>query len=179
MQLPPSRSTLAAKLATSLRWLTTPLRTQVHPVVLGMSLLLVLTGLAHQSGFPVFEAPNLDLSVYIEGARRALSGNDAIYDTPPGELPFTYPPFAALVFGLFAAAPGNIATLGLTMLSLAALIGVAYAWIRWTNHFATYNQLAIAGLFAVLGLALQPMQRTLDLGQINILLCWLIVFDIT
>ncbi len=138
-----------------------------------------LLGLSALLGYPILDLPHIDLEVYIRGGKAVLSGDDAIYNTAPGKLPFTYPPFAALVFALFSALPGRIATLALTGLSLAALYGISYAWIRWTNHFRTYNQAIIATLFACLAITLQPMQRTLDLGQVNILLCWLIAFDIT
>ncbi|MGO4493974.1 glycosyltransferase 87 family protein, partial [Arthrobacter sp. 2YAF22_2] len=99
-------------------------------------------------------------------------------------LPFTYPPFAALVFAA-------LATLGQSAGSLifvaTALLGAAVvsAWLtrhyfglrRWRDAAADwrFRAVALAGTAAIL--LLGPWRDTFDFGQINIILMGLILAD--
>jgi alpha-1,2-mannosyltransferase len=106
------------------------------------------------------------------------------------ELPFTYPPFAALLFSLLANLPQATALLlfnaaGVAVAAWVAALGVRY-WNSkpsWRSTFASLtfrsalNRLGAVVLFlAVLNLG--PWRETLVFGQINILLLGLMTADL-
>lgn len=111
----------------------------------------------------------LDLSVYRAGSQRLLDGA-SIYTQPYGDLPFTYPPFAALVMVPLAVIPTVVAELALPGLSAVALVfvwhrcGVRSPWL-----------LLIAPASAVL----EPVWMTQHFGQVNLLLLALVLGDLT
>ncbi|WGM19401.1 glycosyltransferase 87 family protein [Paenarthrobacter sp. OM7] len=123
-----------------------------------------------------------DFEVYYYGGGKVLEGGD-LYAVREG-LPFTYPPFAALLFtGL--AAMGFFA--GSMVFILAALVGAAVvaAWLArhyfglsmWRAAFADYRfrTTALVGTGAIL--LLGPWRDTFVFGQINIILMGVILVD--
>ncbi len=95
-----------------------------------------------------------------------------------GRQPFTYPPFAAL---LFAAASGlSFATwqVVLTVATIAALPVVAYLALGIAGRPAGLTRLAGALAIAAAALWLEPVASTLAFGQINVLLLVLVVGDL-
>ena len=110
----------------------------------------------------------LDLSVYRAGAQRLLDGV-SIYAQPYGDLPFTYPPFAALVMVPLAMLPTMLAELFLPLLSSAALVvvwhrcGVGPRWLM---------------LVAPASALLEPVWMTQHFGQVNLLLLALVLGDL-
>lgn len=139
---------------------------------------IFLVVLAVRLKYPVFSTPHIDLAVYLKGAHRALNGSDALY-APMQGLPFTYPPFAALLLTAFAPLPERFATFALTLLSLLALLSVTHRWLRWQRPSAQPVPIVIVATLAGFAMLLQPVARTLELGQVNLLLLWAIVFDVT
>ncbi|MCX2949098.1 glycosyltransferase 87 family protein [Lentzea sp. NEAU-D7] len=107
----------------------------------------------------------LDLRVYLAGGEAWLAGTDlytAGFHGPRG-LPFTYPPFAAMVFGVLAPLP-----LALTaVLFTAAGIGLCTAAVR---RWAGFGLVALC-------LLLEPLRITLDMGQVNLILFGLVAAD--
>ncbi|WP_353712775.1 glycosyltransferase 87 family protein [Arthrobacter sp. K5] len=106
------------------------------------------------------------------------------------ELPFTYPPFAALLFSLLANLPQATALLlfnaaGVAVAAWVAALGVRY-WNSkpsWRSTFGSptfrsaVNRLgAVVVFLAVLNLG--PWRETLVFGQINILLLGLMTADL-
>ncbi|WP_280502872.1 glycosyltransferase 87 family protein, partial [Nocardia farcinica] len=75
----------------------------------------------------------VDLHVYVDGS--ASFGTDRLYDftyaekTPDFPLPFTYPPFAALVFYPLHFLPFTVVAIGWLLATVAALYGVV--WITF------------------------------------------------
>ncbi|HEY3089362.1 MAG TPA: glycosyltransferase 87 family protein [Jatrophihabitantaceae bacterium] len=123
----------------------------------------------------VWHWPLLDLSVYRRGAGELLSGR-SLYDSAPHyphpELPFTYPPFAAALFVPAYEIGPVLSGVGMSLLSLGCYALVTLVCGRrlglpWS---------ALAPL-AALGLALEPVQRTFWLGQVNLLLAAMVVAD--
>lgn len=128
-----------------------------------------------------------DFEVYYYGGTKVLqtgeSGVSELYAVRDG-LPFTYPPFAALLFA-------GLATMSLGQSSMlfigAALAGAAVvsAWLsrhyfglgRWRETFADwrFRAVALAGTGAIL--LLGPWRDTFVFGQINIILMGLILTD--
>ncbi|OZM75322.1 hypothetical protein CFN78_02570 [Amycolatopsis antarctica] len=122
-----------------------------------------------------------DSAVYRAGALTLLRG-EPLYDLEPlatlpdwVRLPFTYPPAAALLFVPLAAVPEGLAwgVLGaVSVLALAVTIRVcardSCRWSRW----------GVVAALTVAALALEPVWKTLFLGQINLILMALVVVDV-
>ncbi|MGV9367900.1 glycosyltransferase 87 family protein [Amycolatopsis sp. NPDC003731] len=131
----------------------------------------------------------VDSAVYRAGALTLLHG-DSLYDanTLPNEpwwalLPFTYPPTAALIFVPLAAFPTQISwglitavSLGAMALSIRIAIGAlprpAADGPRW---WASPARSTI--VFFLVFLGLEPVWRTIFLGQINLILMAMILLD--
>lgn len=117
-----------------------------------------------------------DSAVYRAGALTFLRG-EPLYELPrlaalPSwvSLPFTYPPAAALLFVPLTALPSGLiwgVVSATSILSLAVVIRVC----------ARLRPLALAGA-TVGALALEPVWKTLFLGQINLILMALVVVDV-
>lgn len=117
----------------------------------------------------------LDLDVYLAGGRAVLDGSDlysvAVHNGVDGILRFTYPPFAALLFVPLAVL-GPLADVAFTTASSFAYLVVVLVCSRP----ARLGPLT-AVFVLVLGLALEPVQRTLLFGQINLVLLALVLVD--
>lgn len=128
-----------------------------------------------------------DFEVYFYGGSRVLqtgeTGVNELY-APRDGLPFTYPPFAALLFAALASLGQGAGSLVFTT---TALLGAAVvsAWLarhyfglgRWRDAVADwrFRSVALAGTAAIL--LLGPWRDTFDFGQINIILMGLILAD--
>lgn len=142
------------------------------PVLLAVAVLVRMAwGLLSQNGMNL-----VDLHVYVDGSAALLDGN--LYDytyselTPDFPLPFTYPPFAALVFLPLHYLPFGLVgvlwqllTIGalylLVKMSLELLLGSRALDPRWTS---------IAMVWTAVGMWTEPVRSTLDYGQVNVFL---------
>ncbi|GHH28309.1 glycosyltransferase 87 family protein [Lentzea cavernae] len=125
----------------------------------------VVAGLLVWVLFRSFGTGLLDLRVYLAGGRAWLAGTD-LYTTHfrgPSGLPFTYPPFAAMVFSGLTALPVAAAALLFTAVGIGLFTAAARTWAGF-------------GLIA-LCLLLEPLRVSLDLGQINLVLLGLVAAD--
>lgn len=116
-----------------------------------------------------------DLDVYRQGADALLNGGTLYADrvTGQGQLVFTYPPFASVMFVPLAMLPwaGSVAVLLLlSALAYATIIYVVGDELDWPLS-------RMVGL-GVLGLLAEPVLRTVQQGQINLLLAALVVLDL-
>ncbi|MDT7785141.1 MAG: alpha,2-mannosyltransferase [Pseudonocardiales bacterium] len=116
----------------------------------------------------------VDLRVYLTGGEAWRSGID-LYGTDfhgPAGLPFTYPPFAAMLFGGLSPLPLPVVAVlftaaGIVLFTVAChLAAVQRRTVPWAGF----------GLAAV-ALLLEPMRSGLDLGQINMILIGLVAAD--
>jgi alpha-1,2-mannosyltransferase len=128
-----------------------------------------------------------DFEVYYYGGSRVLqtgeTGANELY-APRDGLPFTYPPFAALLFAGLALLPLGASSLIFSTTALAGAAVVA-AWLSrhyfglrsWRQSFSDwrFRAVALAGTAAIL--LLGPWRDTFDFGQINIILMGLILAD--
>ncbi|WLQ06986.1 glycosyltransferase 87 family protein [Arthrobacter oryzae] len=128
-----------------------------------------------------------DFEVYYYGGSRVLqtdeTGVNELY-APRDGLPFTYPPFAALLFALLATLSIGASSLIFITTALAGA-AVVSAWLarhyfglrRWKDTFADwrFRVVALTGTAAIL--LLGPWRDTFDFGQINIILMGLILAD--
>ncbi|AGM08976.1 alpha-1,2-mannosyltransferase [Amycolatopsis keratiniphila] len=121
------------------------------------------------SGTPL----GVDSAVYRAGGSAVLHG-EPLYDhltALPGwapELPFTYPPFAALLFVPLTALPAQWCW---GLLAIAAAPSLHVALRPFTER--AYLPLLLLGAFA-----LQPVWQTIGLGQVNLLLMAVVVADV-
>lgn len=125
----------------------------------------------------------VDSAVYRSGAVALLTGeplydNDFLSAEPPwAHLPFTYPPTGALLFVPLALFPtqvswGVLAAISVLALALVVRISIRAAGPSWLPPARTTVLVTIGAL------ALEPVWRTLFLGQINIILMALVVVDV-
>jgi alpha-1,2-mannosyltransferase len=123
----------------------------------------------------------VDLSVYRAGGRAVLDHAD-LYQmrAPVSRLPFTYPPFAALTFVPLAVVGVGLGQLLFTLVSVGLLARVTWLVCRAAlPPWADRGWLPVAAcLVLALGLGLEPTSETLRLGQVNLVLLWLVVEDL-
>ena len=125
----------------------------------------------------------VDLHVYLGGAA-ALEAPGTLYSyvyadqTPDFPLPFTYPPFAALVFYPLTKLPFGVVAFAWQVGIIAALYGVVRLSQRLIGPPPTMLSEARgrsgdrrrAMLWTALGIWTEPLRSTFDYGQINVIL---------
>ncbi|WP_434445526.1 mannosyltransferase [Lentzea sp. E54] len=142
------------------------------PLVLGLSLSLYAWTLGTPADWGM-----IDLKVYWSLAPNLLT--DQLYDismpfTADFPLPFTYPPFAALVFLPLSALPWVAAEALWQVLSLGCLWWLVRTALKLVAARAeqpydvTWKRRAL--LWTALALWCEPVRKTLDFGQINLVL---------
>jgi alpha-1,2-mannosyltransferase len=124
----------------------------------------------------------VDLGVYLRlGGRYVFTSHLYSFVLPKTSLPFTYPPFAAL---LFAPWQRTFTSVGLvqavwTMVNLAALIGVLVLSVRLVkpslDSLTTWRLALALSLPAVL---LNPVLITIGFGQVNLFVTFLVMWDL-
>ena len=113
----------------------------------------------------------VDLEVYVRGAQSILT-RATLYEPQAGDLPFTYPPFAAVVFIPLHLLSSTGARWLFTLGSLASYL-VAVGACGWRLRLP-WRHLA---LVAVAGMALEPFVHTMLLGQVNLYLMAAVAVD--
>ena len=117
-----------------------------------------------------------DLSVYQHGGRTVLDGLSSLgRDDPVTGLPFTYPPFAAVVMVPVAPLPAWLAAALWTGASMAALAGVVVVTRRSLGRPAPGWLVAVVAGGAV---ALEPVWQNLAFGQVNVFLMLAVLVDL-
>lgn len=115
----------------------------------------------------------IDSSVYRAGGLAVVQGDD-LYSSLAGlpdwtpELPFTYPPFAALLFTSLTVLPAQLCW---GLLALAAAPSLYCALRPFTDR--AYLPVSLLGAFA-----LQPVWQSIGLGQVNLILMAAVVADV-
>jgi alpha-1,2-mannosyltransferase len=129
---------------------------------------------------PKFMWGMIDLGVYLRGGEMLRHSGDPYGATfQSSNLQFIYPPLAA---GFFALLTG-IKLHYLRMLTYGASIGalVAALWLTWgaLGYRRGAGRLGAALLLAAVALWTEPVQQTLDFGQVNLVLMLIVVADLT
>jgi alpha-1,2-mannosyltransferase len=124
----------------------------------------------------------VDLGVYLRlGGKYVFTSHLYSFVLPNTSLPFTYPPFAAL---LFAPWQRTFSSVGLvqviwTMCNVAALVGVLVLSVRLVKpsleRTATWR-LALA--LSLPALLLNPVLITIGFGQVNLFVTFLVMWDL-
>jgi alpha-1,2-mannosyltransferase len=113
----------------------------------------------------------VDLDVYVRGAQAVVAGTP-LYELHGGVLPFTYSPFAAVLFTpllLLDADAGRWVFTAGSVVSYLVAVGVFGRRLRLPGR-----HLAIV---ALAGLALEPVVRSILLGQVNLYLIAAVAVD--
>jgi alpha-1,2-mannosyltransferase len=145
-------------------------------------ILLTLSVLARLAW--TYLAPNganfVDLHVYLGGAQ-ALNQPGTLYgyvyadQTPDFPLPFTYPPFAAVVFYPLTWLPFAVVALGWQLGVIAALYGV----VRLSQRLlGIISGTAAAMVWTAVAIWIEPLRSTFDYGQINVLLVLMVLWAV-
>lgn len=126
----------------------------------------------------------VDLHVYVGGAGM-LDHPGALYQyvyadqTPDFPLPFTYPPFAAVVFYPLHLLPFGLVAFAWQVGIIAALYGVVRVSQRLLpadGEYATGRRVAM--LWTAAAIWLEPLRSTFDYGQINVLLVLAVLYAV-
>lgn len=123
----------------------------------------------------------IDLEVYRTGARVLLHGGD-LYGRLPRlgdghELPFTYPPFAALSFVPLTILGYSMANWLLTAVTIACVAASLRCFAASTPGEAGARMRRLLPWALPAALLLEPVRSTLTYGQINALLMALVSLD--
>ncbi len=126
-----------------------------------------------------WDAAGLDVGIYREAARELLDGHDVYLEKfGPVGLPFTYPPFALVIFIPFALLPIGVTIPLMFALSSVALLLIVKWCVEYVRPGLPVNWWAVIALAAGSSTILEPVRTSLGLGQINLLLLLVIMlFD--
>nr|WP_234714277.1 mannosyltransferase [Mycolicibacterium chlorophenolicum] len=125
----------------------------------------------------------VDLHVYVGGAA-ALDHPGALYDyvyadqTPDFPLPFTYPPFAAVVFYPLHLLPFGLVAFLWSVGIVAALYGVVRLSQRLLTESSAPGGRRTAMLWTAVGIWTEPLRSTFDYGQVNVVLVLAILYAV-
>jgi alpha-1,2-mannosyltransferase len=121
----------------------------------------------------------VDLHVYVGGAGM-LEHPGTLYDyvyadqTPDFPLPFTYPPFAAIVFYPLHLLPFALVAFCWQLGIVAALYGV----VRISQRLLGCKDSRTAMLWTAVCIWIEPLRSTFDYGQINVLLVVAVLYAV-
>ncbi|MCP3801447.1 glycosyltransferase 87 family protein [Allokutzneria sp. A3M-2-11 16] len=139
-------------------------------------------GLAVLAALVVMAGDGLvDLQVYRAGGDAVLRGlplygPDFPYTTPAlADLPFTYPPFAALLFAPFGLLSWPVSMVVMTVIGALALCAACVITAR--VYLPLASALPVGAGLAVVCVFLEPMRANITFGQINLVLMLLVVAD--
>lgn len=122
---------------------------------------------------PSLVPSRLDLDVYRIAGRVWLTGGHlygALPAAAPGiRLPFTYPPFAAIVLSPLSLIPAPAAAMIVTFGTIALLAAVLRIFLRPLGWPLAW--------MLPLALVLEPVRSTISFGQVNVLLMTLVAAD--
>ena len=117
-----------------------------------------------------------DLVVYQYGGRSVLDGvSPYAGDDPVTGLPFTYPPFAAVLMVPLAPLPTGLAAALWTGASIGAL-GASVVVVR--RALGRTSPAVLVVLVSGLALALEPVWQNLTFGQVNLILMLVVLVDL-
>ena len=122
----------------------------------------------------------VDFDVYLMGAKQVFTGHlYTSYLVSPRE-PFTYPPISALLFIPFTAVSRVTAQAVWAALSTILLTGFLYCSLRAVRPSWHKSDLVLSSLILTFpAMMLNPVNMTFGFGQINLLLAFLVLADLT
>ena len=172
-----------------------PVRPSPVPQLIRFSAILAIAGVGYfiWVSLGVWAKHGLDFSVYWYGGKILNDAGAAPSELYAGnvdwaggpKLMFTYPPFAAMLFGLLARLPQataltlfNAAGAGVAILTTVRAVRYWNAKTSWRATFKVPGNVWAAAVLVLAVLNLGPWRETLVFGQINALLMGLIAVDL-
>jgi len=145
--------------------------------------LLAATGVLHVLATLAGSDPFLmvDLAVYVDGARHLTDGTLYDFFSEPLHLPFTYPPFSAIIFSPLTWLPWTLLRILWQVASFGAIGVIAYSTLRLLGRAGPaapkplQHVRGIVVTVTALGLWLEPVRTTFNYGQINLFLAALLL----
>lgn len=124
-----------------------------------------------------------DVDIYRLGADTFLKGHSIYSELPVstigGALPYTYPPFSAVLFTPLAIIPPPIGYPLLTGVTCLALFPIILAYRNSSPELrALLNKTWMVVAAAIVMVVAHPVANTIFWGQINVLLMMLVAVDI-
>lgn len=148
------------------RWWSAAAAAGVLPVLAG--LFIVSTTFGGTSMIP-WQAGMVDLGVYRRAGQVLLAGGD-IYQEAAEELPFVYPPFAALLAAPLALVPTTVIQIGWTIASVLTLLAIL--------HRCGLRGSALILVATAVVLICEPVRQTLAFGQLSLFLAAMVILDL-
>jgi len=125
-----------------------------------------------------FWAIPVDLQVYRDGGQAVLNANP-LYEGPLGHgLPFTYPPWAAILFTSLAHLTPTAAQLVVITGNCALTIFAAAKALSALGGSPGRASITLALVAASMALATEAARTTIHIGQVNLLLLAVILWDL-
>ena len=145
--------------------------------------MLAVTGVLHVLATLAGSDPFLmvDLAVYVDGARHLTDGTLYDFFSEPLHLPFTYPPFSAMIFLPLTWLPWMLLRILWQIASFGAIGVMAYSTLRLLGRAGPKapsplrHVRGIVVTITALGLWLEPVRTTFNYGQINLFLAALLL----
>ncbi|WP_434086255.1 mannosyltransferase [Mycobacterium lentiflavum] len=162
-----------------------PLSRRLASVISSFAPLLLVVSIAARLALTYLTrngANFVDLHVYLGGAA-ALDHPGTLYDfvysehTPDFPLPFTYPPFAAIVFYPLHLLPFGLAA----FLWLAAMMAALYVSVRISQRLLGVppgSGRRVAMAWTAITIWIEPLRNNFDYGQINVFLMLAVLWAI-
>lgn len=138
---------------------------RVRPWLLGATLVVAANMLYQHALWSM-----VDFAVYRLGGHHLATG-EPLYRAG-GALPFTYPPFAAVLFDPLARMSVDVGQVLMIVLSTGCYLGFVLVCAHESGLSRSATWMALVG-----GLLYEPVLHTLGLGQVNLLLGLLIALD--
>jgi alpha-1,2-mannosyltransferase len=162
-----------------------PLSRRLASLISSAAPLLLVVSIAARLGL-TYLTPNganfVDLHVYLGGAG-AIDHPGSLYNfvysehTPDFPLPFTYPPFAAIVFYPLHLLPFGLAA----FLWLVAMMAALYGSIRISQRLLgvpSESGQRVAMAWTAVTIWIEPLRNNFDYGQINVFLMLAVLWAI-
>jgi alpha-1,2-mannosyltransferase len=123
----------------------------------------------------------LDLAVYLLGGRHLVDGQLYLVALPrPPHLPFTYPPFAALLFAPLSVLSQGPAQVIWAVVNLGALFALVALSLRAAVPTLDRHRLVQWSLVLMEpAYVMEPVRLTFSFGQVNIVLAAMVLADLT
>lgn len=141
------------------------------PWLLGTSLAIRLIG-----SVPIIDALFIDLHVYVLGGT-AVNAPGTLYslvytDFHGEQLPFVYPPFAAMLFHPLHLVPFPLVA---SVWQVAMVVGL-YCLVRISQRMMGGGSRRAAMLWTAVGIWFEPIRNTLDLSQVGVFLTLAVLY---
>ncbi len=152
---------------------------RAQALYLGVSLVVALAGSVGWT----YHRRQVDIQVYLMGARHLRSAHLYALYLSGVHLPFTYPPFSTVFFWPMTLVPTGAAEVIWSMVNLASLTLIIAVTLLCVAPQARGDQLGVpwATVAMLLGPAvlLEPVMLDLSFGQVNLVLVAMILTDLT